>query len=110
MKIFRIYDSKAESFSNPFYENTDASAMRAFVAAMQNPEGSGMRGHPIDYALVGIGDIEHDSALPVLVQPYTLMDGSTALAEARSLEDTTIKLHQLAAMPTESEEGANHEL
>lgn len=83
MKMFRIFDSKAAAYSNPFYEHTDESALRAFVSAVQDPENSGMRGNPLDYSLVGIGDIEHDQALPVLTTPYTLADGVTALNYAR---------------------------
>lgn len=83
MNMYRIYDSKAESFSNPFYENTDASAVRAFVSSVRTPDQSGMRGDPADYTLVAIGSIEHDQALPVLKAAETLIDGTTALQIAR---------------------------
>lgn len=87
MQMYRIYDSKAESYSNPFYEHTDASAIRAFIAAVQMPEQSGMKGHPTDYTLVGIGSIEHDVPLPALKTPVTLIDGTSALNMARVQAD-----------------------
>lgn len=55
MKIFSVYDDKADAFLPPFFFKTEAQALRAFAAAA-NEEGHDFQKHAADYTLFEIGD------------------------------------------------------
>lgn len=60
-KLFSIYDSKAESFSNPVYLNSTGLAVRTFSDSVQDPE-SQFAKHPADYTLFELGTYDDNSA------------------------------------------------
>lgn len=62
IKMFSIFDSKAEEFQNPFYARNEATAMRSFGRAV-NTEGSDFAQSPGDYTLFEVGFFESDTAL-----------------------------------------------
>ena len=51
---YSIHDTKAQAFSHPVWQRTDASAIRAFADACKNPE-SVYGQHPEDYHLYRVG-------------------------------------------------------
>ena len=59
--IFTIYDTKAESFNTPFFQNTIGQATRSFTDAVNDPTTS-MHNHPEDFTLFEIGSIDLDTA------------------------------------------------
>jgi len=60
-KIFAIYDSKAESFTNPVYLNSTGLAVRTFSDSVQDPE-SPFSKHPADYTLFELGTYDDNTA------------------------------------------------
>lgn len=63
LKIFSVFDSKAAFFGNPFYEQHDASAIRAFsdaVAEKSNPNNMWAK-HPEDFSLTCIGEFDNET-------------------------------------------------
>jgi len=60
-KLFSIYDSKAESFSNPVYLNSTGLAVRTFSDSVQDPE-SQFAKHPADYTLFELGTYDDNTA------------------------------------------------
>ena len=60
-KLFSIYDSKAESFSNPVYLNSTGLAVRTFSDSVQDPE-SQFAKHPADYTLFELGTYDDQTA------------------------------------------------
>jgi len=54
MKIYAIYDSKAEAYLKPFFCTNNAVAIRSFTQAV-NQEGSDFNLHAGDYTLFAIG-------------------------------------------------------
>ena len=60
-KIFAIYDSKAESFTNPVYLNSTGLAVRTFSDSVQDPE-SQFAKHPADYTLFELGTYDDNTA------------------------------------------------
>ena len=60
-KLFAIYDSKAESFTNPVYLNSTGLAVRTFSDSVQDPE-SQFAKHPADYTLFELGTYEDTTA------------------------------------------------
>lgn len=57
MKVFTVYDSKAEAYLPPFMERASGSAIRAFEAAVNNPDHQ-FNHHPGDYTLFEIGTFD----------------------------------------------------
>lgn len=67
LKIFSIYDSKAESYDKPYFALTTGLAIRAITDAINHPEPNNLNIHPADFTIFEIG--EFDSASGV-VKPY----------------------------------------
>ena len=58
LKIFSVFDSKAAFFTSLWTEQREASAIRGFSDAVNNPDpNNGFRKHPEDYSLFLIGDV-----------------------------------------------------
>lgn len=57
LQRFSIFDSKAELWFKPFYEQTVASGLRAFAQAV-NTEGSPFNLNAGDYTLFHLGDFD----------------------------------------------------
>lgn len=55
MKIYSVYDDKADAFLQPFFFRTNEEAMRAFSAAAKD-EKHQFHTHAADYTLFEIGD------------------------------------------------------
>lgn len=61
MKVFVIYDNKAEAFSTPECFNTTGLAVRSFNTACQT-EGHDFFKYPMDYSLLLIGSYDPSNA------------------------------------------------
>lgn len=59
-KLFAIYDDKVEAFARPFFEQTTASAIRAFTEVANNPETAFYK-HGADYTLFEIGEFDDNT-------------------------------------------------
>jgi len=57
MKIFSVYDSKAEYYAQPQFSENKATALRAFHALCNDME-TQISKHPGDYTLFQIGDFD----------------------------------------------------
>lgn len=57
MKIFAVFDHKAEAFLRPFFSETTGLALRGFTDAV-NEAGHEMNRHPEDYVLYEFGEID----------------------------------------------------
>lgn len=79
MKIFSIYDSKAEAYIQPFYSLTPAAAIRIFSEAAQDEGDSNGRPahafnkHGADYTLFMVGEWDERTGI---IKPT---DAKTAL-------------------------------
>lgn len=62
LKMFSVYDSKAEAYLQPFYANTTALAVRMFTSACNNPE-QDFNKYAADYTLFEIGTFETDTGI-----------------------------------------------
>lgn len=54
LKIFTVYDSKAESYLQPFYMQTTGQALRAFEDTVNDPEHQ-FHKHAADFTLFELG-------------------------------------------------------
>lgn len=72
MKLFTVYDSKAEAYLVPFYERTTGLAIRAFSSASNEKEHQFNR-FPADYTLFELGEFDELTAeIKVLKTPTSL--------------------------------------
>lgn len=61
LKLFTVYDSKAEAYLPPFYLSTRGQAIRAFSDSVNDPNHAFNR-HPADYTLFMIGEFDDQNA------------------------------------------------
>lgn len=66
MKMFSVYDSKAESYMMPFTAQSRGSAVRSFTEASNDPQSPCCK-HPSDYTLFAVGEFDE---LTGVLTPY----------------------------------------
>ena len=76
-KIFSVYDYKAQTYTAPFFDHSEARAIRSFADCAQDPEHQFGK-HPEDYTLFNLS--EFDDTLASITQ-----DKITSVATALSL-------------------------
>lgn len=77
MKLYRVYDSKAEIFGRIVEERTDESARRAFGASVASEEGP-HASHPEDFSLWRVGQANEDTGEVVGETPTRIWTGLEA--------------------------------
>ena len=78
-QIFTVYDSKAEMFLTPFYQNTINQARRVFSDIINNHEHQFSK-NPEDYTLFHIGEYEDNNAtINTIDPPKSLLLGVEAV-------------------------------
>lgn len=60
IKMFTVYDVKAEAFLVPFFMRSTGEALRAFEAAVNDPSSAFCR-HPGDFTLFELGEFEDNT-------------------------------------------------
>lgn len=64
VKMFVIYDSKSESYGQPFYQQATGAAIRGFSDEANGKRAdSAIAAHPEDYTLFEIGTYNHSTGL-----------------------------------------------
>lgn len=75
LKIFTVYDSKAEAFLQPFMFNSAGQALRAFVDSVNDSNHQFAR-HPEDFTLFELGTYDDNGA------KFDLLDSPKSLGLA----------------------------
>lgn len=82
MKMFSVYDSKAESFITPWFQPTHGLAERIFTDEVNNPKSS-MNHHPEDFTLFYLGEYDPTTAIFDLeATPKSVITAATVKQEA----------------------------
>ena len=77
IKMFSLYDSKAEVFGVPFFMNATGLAVRAFTDLVNDPKSAPSR-YPSDFSLFELGSFDDSKALYSPLQaPLCLGVGSS---------------------------------
>lgn len=72
MKVFSVFDSKAQFFELPFMRRTTAEAIRDFADAV-NDKSTKLAVHPEDYTLFQVAEWDSDTAkYATLLTPISL--------------------------------------
>lgn len=75
LRVFSVFDSKAEVFSTPFFMSTRGEAVRAFKDLVNDPNSSVSR-HPDDYRLMCLGEFDNEKGFFTSESPDSLGFGS----------------------------------
>ena len=62
LKVFTVYDNKAEAYLQPFFMRTKGEAIRAFADSVNDPNHMFNR-HPEDFTLFELGEFDSAKAL-----------------------------------------------
>lgn len=84
LKVYSVFDSKLASFGRPWYEMTDASAIRVFSDAVNdgsNPANQWYK-HPEDFSLYHVGTFDDESAALEPCLPLSLVTASAVFKPA----------------------------
>lgn len=71
IKIFAVFDTKAQAFNSPFFMMNEGMAIRGFSDAVNNKENA-IGQHPEDYTLFRIGDYNDENGAITPEAPTTL--------------------------------------
>lgn len=87
LTVFSIYDSKAESFVQPFFSPTPGTAMRSFEEACNDSE-TNFSKHAGDYTLYQLGTFEHNTG------KFELLETPINLGLAQTFQRATPQLRE----------------
>ena len=62
MKVYSVYDGKAQAFNQPFFMRTDGEVLRSFSEVV-NEKGHQFNKHAGDYTLFQIGEFDEQSGM-----------------------------------------------
>lgn len=85
MRIFTVYDKKAQSYNTPFFCASDDLAKRSFVELCRD-ERTVIARNPEDFDLFCLGSFFEDSAFFDTVSPVQIMTGIEARVSALKAE------------------------
>lgn len=86
LKLFTIYDSKAEAYNQPFYQKTTGMALRAIEDEMKNQD-SHLSRHSSDFTLYEIGLWDEDKGT---VHMFDVKKNLGVLTEFRKINENNI--------------------
>lgn len=84
--MYSIHDSKAETYTPPFFTQQDGQATRQFKDLVTNPEHPFGK-HPQDYTLFFIGTYNDENAEAEKLTPISLGNGVEFLAPQNTPKD-----------------------
>ena len=109
LRSYVVFDSVAEVFARPAFANTDAEAIRSFVAECWNAD-SKLGQSPEDYYLYGNGLYDDDNGCYEPAHPHRIMTGVEAVKQMRiKIEKTQALEREIAALHAESPGGTTDE-
>lgn len=86
IKIFTVYDSKAELYMQPFFAQSTGAAVRAFQDTCQNPDHVFCK-HPSDFTLFEIGIWDDAMATMKLYDAKTPLGSAIEYVNRDMLDD-----------------------
>lgn len=72
LKVFAVYDSKAEAYFPPFYESTHATGIRQFSNKVGTPNHPWAQ-HPEDFSLFCVGSFDDQNGVITPCSPHVTL-------------------------------------
>jgi len=79
-KIYSVYDSKAETYTPPFFQHREAMAIRTFTDCC-NDKGHTFGMHPEDYTLFELGEYDDNNGSITQDKIISIAAGHTLLGK-----------------------------
>ncbi len=80
LKMFAVFDSKAESYGTPMFVSTKGLALRGFADACADPS-SALAMHPADYVLYEVGSYEPNSGKLTDITPAVFVVAASSVVD-----------------------------
>lgn len=80
VRVYSVYDSKAQIFMHPIYLRADGEALRAFKASV-NSSGHQFNNNAGDYTLFGIGEFDDDSGKVLMYETFNNLGNGAQFKE-----------------------------
>jgi len=91
LKMFTVYDSKAETYLRPFTMNSTGEAIRGFITTLNDPSTEFCK-YPADFTLFEIGTFD-PSTCDIITQP-TLQNLGNGIHLKAKYQPTTVQESQ----------------
>lgn len=76
MKMFTVYDCKAQTYLNPFCMGSLAEAIRSFETAVKDPQ-TMFHQYPSDFSLLELGEFDqHNGSISLLNTPTIIANAT----------------------------------
>lgn len=88
MKVFSVFDAKLATFGRPWFQMTDAAALREFADAVNdgsNPNNQ-WHSHPEDFSLFVLGQYDDQSGELIPCNPLSLVTASSLVKDIVQLD------------------------
>ena len=83
LKVFSVYDAKACFFSNPVFDQKEASVIRGFCdEVLREDKHNQWNKHPEDFSLFLLGEFDNETGAIKTHPPVNLITASAAVASA----------------------------
>ena len=82
MKIYRMYDVKADIWHPPFPERNDETARRVFLTGIMDPRNPAYH-HPSDFSLWCVGEFEENGPAVEPAKPEAMVATGLEMAAIR---------------------------
>lgn len=88
LKVFSVFDAKLASFGRPWYELTEASAIRVFTDAVNDDSNQNNQWfkHPEDFSLFHIGEFNDETGNVEPCLPVSLVTASAIYNHQKTIQ------------------------
>lgn len=97
MKVFSVFDSKAQAYLTPFFSPTNGTAMRAWDKAV-NEKGCPFEQNPEDYTLFEVGQWDENRGVLMNLEAKVGMGCAIEVAQSRNPEETDMIMKTVGEM------------
>lgn len=94
--VYSVYDAAAEAFLRPYFAETHGLAIRAFAAAVNDPQHQFAQ-HSDDFTLFHIGEFDEQTARLETISPHSLGNAVQFVDRGDGMGD------QLSMVPDEAD-------
>lgn len=95
LKMFTVYDSKAEAYNQPFYMRSKGEALRAWHSTV-NDKTTQFYTHPADYTLFEIGEFDDSTGNITIYQAkHNLGNAMEFKNREVEIQNSPAQIHQI---------------
>lgn len=85
MRLYTVLDKKVGFYSTPFFQPTDAAAIRSFENEIKSGNAGLLSSNPDDFILFSVGDFDETTGLVTGCDLVNLKNGSEVLGRGQAV-------------------------